>query len=523
MNDFSQPVTVFQDRVTPEQGCQSVGYLALILAYDLKVPIPEILSVIAPKHKKYSKGGWNVYTPRYMPEDSIAGHLTFALKYEGVDLAVLNALFQKIDEKQIVEILQKSPTDRYNRRIWFFYEWLTEKVLEIADATVTHSIDALNPKEYYVGPSTLSKRHRVRNNLPGVRNFCPLVRKTAKLEQYLSQNLKDLAHEKTQAIHPDVLARAAAFLLLKDSRASFAIEGERPGKNRAERWGRAICKAGGRALSPEELESLQNIVIEDTRFVKMGFRQEGGFIGTHERLTNVPIPDHISARWEDLNILLKGLIETDERLRKSEIDPIIAATIIAFGFVFIHPFEDGNGRIHRYLIHHVLNERGFAPDGIIFPVSAAILSSIKEYKNVLENYSKARLDLVEWHPTENGNVEVLNQTIDLYRYFDATKQAEFLYDCVHQTIVKILPEEVLYLERYDRMKGAINERFDMPDHIADLLIRFLEQNDGSLSNRAKEKEFKELSEKEVSELESLYKDIFDIRTQQVVKESNSIM
>ncbi|HIP51694.1 MAG TPA: hypothetical protein EYG94_06355 [Campylobacterales bacterium] len=32
--------------------------------------------------------------------------------------------------------------------------------------------------------------------------------------------------------------------------------------------------------------------------------------------------------------------------------------MIAFSFVYIHPLEDGNGRIHRYLIHHVLAERG---------------------------------------------------------------------------------------------------------------------------------------------------------------------
>ncbi len=96
-----------------------------------------------------------------------------------------------------------------------------------------------------------------------------------------------------------------------------------------------------------------------------------------------------------------------------------------------------------------------------------------------------------------------------YRYFDATKQAEFLYDCVYQTIIEILPEEVSYLEKYDKMKGAINERFDMPDHIADLLIRFLEQNNGNLSKRAKENEFKELSAAEIMELESIYKDIFN--------------
>ena len=63
---------------------------------------------------------------------------------------------------------------------------------------------------------------------------------------------------------------------------------------------------------------------------------------------------------------------------------MIAAAILAFGFVYIHPFEDGNGRIHRYLIHHVLAARGFNPPGVVFPVSAAILEQIDDYRRVLE-------------------------------------------------------------------------------------------------------------------------------------------
>lgn len=104
--------------------------------------------------------------------------------------------------------------------------------------------------------------------------------------------------------------------------------------------------------------------------------------------------------------------------------------------------------------------------------------------------------------------EVLNETIDHYRCFDATRQVEFLYDCVVQTIEHSLPEEIRYLERYDRMRAAINERFDMPDHTIDLMVRFLRQNNGVFSKRACEKEFKSLSPLERGELESLYKDIF---------------
>ena len=142
-----------------------------------------------------------------------------------------------------------------------------------------------------------------------------------------------------------------------------------------------------RDRSTEELIRLQQIVIENPRFVTMGLRVKGGFIGEHDSLTGEPIPDHISARWQDLPLLLQGLTDTNELFAKSDIDAVLAAAIIAFGFVFIHPFQDGNGRIHRYLIHHVLAQKRFSKQGIIFPVSASILDRIDEYRTALESYS----------------------------------------------------------------------------------------------------------------------------------------
>ena len=46
------------------------------------------------------------------------------------------------------------------------------------------------------------------------------------------------------------------------------------------------------------------------------------------------------------------------------------------------------------------------------------------------------------------------------------------------------------------------------DHIADLLIRFLGQNNGVLSKRARQKEFRALSGAECAQLEALYAEIF---------------
>jgi hypothetical protein len=49
------------------------------------------------------------------------------------------------------------------------------------------------------------------------------------------------------------------------------------------------------------------------------------------------------------------------------------------------------------------------------------------------------LPLIEWRPNEKVNVDVLNDTSDYYRFFDATRHAEALYDCVQETIERDLP------------------------------------------------------------------------------------
>lgn len=91
---------------------------------------------------------------------------------------------------------------------------------------------------------------------------------------------------------------------------------------------------------------------------------------------------------------MRGLIETEQLLKDSDYSPVLAAALIVFGFVFIHPFEDGNGRFHRYLMHHVLIETGFTPNGLVFPVSSVILKRISDHTTVLESYSKPRLSYI---------------------------------------------------------------------------------------------------------------------------------
>ena len=259
-----------------------------------------------------------------------------------------------------------------------------------------------------------------------------------------------------------MLSRAAAFLQLSDSKASFAIENEVPGADRARRWGRVIARAGGEDLSIASLEALQRIVIGDDRFVTLGLRREGGFIGEHDRRTGEPLPDHVSARAGDLESLLEGIRDFEARVLRFRMDPVVAAASLAFGFVYAHPFVDGNGRLHRWLIHHVLSATEYAPRDVVFPVSAAMLRNITDYRKVLETYSRPLLPWIEWRPTPDGNVDVLNDTADFYRYFDATAHAEFLYRCVEETVEHDLPFEVAYLEAYDRFAEGVQRLVDMP-------------------------------------------------------------
>lgn len=483
------------------------GYARLIAGYGLQAPLPRTLAATGQTHSKFEREGWLILTPRHAPEASLAGHLTFALKYEGLDLVVLKRLFAATGPDPIAQLVKAKPTGSYARRIWFLYEWLTGGRLDLPDAPAGNYVSVIDETLQWDVPGPRSRRHRVRNNLPGTPSFCPLVFRTKALAQLVDMDLPRRAREIVAGVPRDIVARAAAFLMLKDSKSSYAIEGERPPQDRIQRWGRAIGQAGQRPLDLEELLRLQRVVIGDARFVKLGLRDNGGFVGAHDRDSHMPVPDHISARSVDLERLIGGLTAF-EAGAAGDLDPVVAAAVLAFGFVYIHPFEDGNGRIHRYLIHHVLARSGFNPPGLVFPVSSAMLTQVERYRQVLEDYSQRLLPVIAWEPTEQGNVRVLNDTRDFYSFFDATPQAEFLYDCVRRTVEVDLPEETDFLRRFDRFRARVQELVDMPDRMIDLLFSFLRQSGGALSQRARGGEFAALTDDETSRCEEIYRELF---------------
>jgi hypothetical protein len=95
---------------------------------------------------------------------------------------------------------------------------------------------------------------------------------------------------------------------------------------------------------------------------------------------------------------------------------------------------------------------------------------------------------------------VHNETAHLYRYWDATNFAEYLYDCVAETIRRDLKEELGFLSAFDGAMRRTLEIVDMPNRRASLLVRTILQNGGSLS-KTKRPKFSELTDDEISAIE----------------------
>ena len=495
--------TISDTEITVDASRRWVGYAALQHSLGTELPLREICAV-ATGHVRGSvrmENGIRVYDQRYQPEGNVAGHLFFALKHETLDLLVLKSVLIKLGAKTVTAVITTYQGKQQARRLWFLYEWLTGERLSLEDISPgVRYLPLLDPDNYFTGPQRQSIRHKITNNLLGDRDFCPIVRKTDVLQAFTEAALSLQVEQVMGRTSQEVWRRAASFLLLADSRASFAIEGERPARNRIERWALVIQQAGRQPLSLSEIIEMHGKLIQDNRFVAKGLRSEGVFLGERNR-DGEPVPEFIGARPQDLPSLMQGLLDSHRIMSGGSVDPVIHAALIAFGFVFMHPFEDGNGRLHRALVHHILAERKFAPAGMVFPVSAVMLERIEEYRQALRDFSAPLMSSIDWQPTPKGNVEVLNDTADLYRFGDYTALAEYLYTCVVHTITTLLPKEVHYLKCYDLALTSIGEHIDMPGNQIRDLIMFITQNGMKLTLRRRQKEFSSLTDAEVLAIE----------------------
>jgi hypothetical protein len=492
------------------------GYAALIERYDLDAIPNWHRSLVAATgtHRIDSTGGVieEVYPSKYWPGETLGSHLEFALKYDGTNLAILTSLFQKVAKEDFLEYIQSKPTGRYARRLWFLYEFLTGKTLTLSDLTQGNYIDLIDPDQYYtVTPARQVRRQRINDNLLGNRRFCPTIRRTDILQDFESSDLPERCRKVVSGYSPELLKRALGYLYSKETKSSFAIEHITPTSTRTERFVALLQLALREDFCDKiKLIDLNNRIV-DPRFSESDYRSSQNYVGETVAWQKEKV--HFAGPSpEDLAGLMEGLISSHKRMEEGGVSAVIHAAAVAYGFVFLHPFEDGNGRIHRFLIHNVLARRGFTPVGIMFPVSASMLKNLADYDATLEAFSRPLMTLVEYSLDEEGRMTVHNDTALWYSYVDMTSQAEALFRFIEKTIDTELASELAFLANYDETKRAIQEIVDMPDRQIDLFIRFCLQNNGRLSARKRASHFETLSEDEIARMEQTIQSAYGSNT-----------
>jgi len=189
-------------------------------------------------------------------------------------------------------------------------------------------------------------------------------------------------------------------------------------------------------------------------------------------------------------------------------DPIMVAALASFGFVFVHPFDDGNGRTHRFMIHQILAEAGFSPEQIIVPISATLLKKQREYNKTLAKYSSSVLPFIEKHIHKDLSITVTNETAHLYQYFDGTHLNEYMHEMVDCAINIELKKEIRTIRIISKADAAINRNFDIPNHERNRILQFAFQNDGRLSDKRKKQLAKNIDIETLNEIETLIQPIF---------------
>ncbi len=461
--------------------------------------------------------------------NNLFAHLEFALKWEGLHLELLRKVLPRMDAEQVADFVRSKPTGRYARVIWWLFESFSQVTLEIPALEVGNYVDLLDEDVYVPGPVRKAKRQRINVNLLGTLDFSPMVRWKG-LGAWNESEMQKRCEEIVGEYPPEIFARAVRYLYAKESKSSHEIERETPDQKRAEAFIGLLQQAWHRSfLKKDALVELHRAIV-DPRYSDPGWRSErmDGDKQVYVGETLAPGVERVhyaAPKPADLDELMSGFLEmakqiTARRVRTpgglkvlpAPVPTLISAAVISFAFDFLHPFSDGNGRIHRFLLHHVLARNGFGPEGIILPVSAVILNRPREYDQALESVSKPLMELVEYTMDDRQRMTVTNDTADFYRYIDCTELTRITIDFIRETIETELPAELRYLASYDDVRLRMREVVELPDRIADLFVKLCRQNGGSLSkNKRSLEEFAPLTDGEIEALERLVREGLGIK------------
>lgn len=430
-----------------------------------------------------------VQVPRTVaPEsDHPLDHVLFSLRHEGINLQVLAEAMPHIPAEDLVQRLRATPSGLYIRQACYLWESFTGRALSDLPAVAGVYGNLFDPDLYVTGPAVRNPKWRIRFNGLGSMDYCPTVRMTDAVRRGIESDILGRTNAFLDSLGPVNADRALSWAYLSETDSSFAIERETPSPRKAEAFVALLQQAHENVeLTEAYLSDLQSSTISNPYDRAACFRHEqnwlrsGGLRGASSVTYVPPAPDLLTS-------LMPAFMAMANSLSK-QIDPLIAASVESFGFVFLHPYMDGNGRLSRFLFHHALCQSGQLERGLLLPVSIAMKRHEEQYLLALQSFSKPARKLwdVTWIDEDQFAFDFKGQP-SIYRYWDATPCVEFGFRMAEEALNVDLRQETEFLASFDRISRAVNEEFDLRSNDQHLLIASALQNGGAISkNRRKQ-------------------------------------
>jgi hypothetical protein len=434
--------------------------------------------------------------------DDPLDHILFALKHEGTNLPVLSEAMAAIDAEALRTELRRAPNGAYIRKACYLWELFTGGELNDIPPVGGAVVDLFDPARYFTGPARKNAKWRVSFNGIGTPGYCATIERTPRLVEALGRDTIRRTREFSESLPGALVDRALEWAYLHETQSSFAIERESPSEGRARRFMRLLQQAhDGAPLNEDYLIQLQQEAITNPHDQAVSIRHEQNWLADGHRgatgVTYLPPPPPLA------ETLLSELLNFTNDHAKA-VDPLLMATVVSFGFVFIHPFMDGNGRLSRFLFHKALCMTGALPKGVLLPVSVAMARNERDYLDALRGYSKSTRDFweVSWINDDTYAFDFQGSP-SIYRFWDATRCAEFATDMADQALEVELKNETEFLARYDRMTAAINARFDVRNSTLSQLVTMCLSNGGVMSVRRRDQFKGQVPEAVFDEIERL--------------------
>ena len=413
-------------------------------------------------------------------------HLLFALKHEGTNLQLLVQALPHITPARLLAQIKRTPNGRYIRVLCCLWETFTGQRLPYEPSVAVGYVDVFDPALYVTGPPRHDSRWRVNFNGLGTALYCATVRRTPAIEAAMASDILGRTQAFVASLGPVMMDRALAWAYLHETEDSFAIEHEAPSEDKARAFVRLLQQAHeGRELGEDYLAELQSSTVTNPLDKAVQFRIEQNWLRGAARgamgVTYVPPPPDLAYA-----LMIEWLAFANNAPR--DVDPIVAASIASFGFVFIHPFMDGNGRLSRFIFHKSLCASGRLGKGLLLPVSVAMKRHEAQYLAALQSYSRQVRERVQVLWIDEGQYAFTFQADDaIYRYWDATECVEFGFQMAAQALEVDLRQETKFLARHDAVTRHVNARIDMRGNDLATLIVLALDNQGVISKNKRKR------------------------------------